>query len=95
MIHGLPDFFVCPLEHGSTGGLCYRVRARQGLDREGVCEKEFVILDNVWLGCISFIIAQERGEWIQLLPRVTSGRRLKPLSCYDSRKLLLHSYNNF
>jgi hypothetical protein len=29
---------------------------RQGLDREGVCEKEFVILDNVWLDYISLII---------------------------------------
>jgi hypothetical protein len=29
----------------------------QGLDREGVCKKEFVILDNVWLDYISLIIA--------------------------------------
>jgi len=66
---------------------------RQGLDREGVCKKEFVILHNVWLDYISLIIAWERGERSQLLLRVTgvdssfvklvqlTGSHLAAISC--------------
>jgi len=43
----------------------------QGLDREGVCKKGFVILDNVWLDYISLIIAWKRSEQSQLLLRET------------------------
>jgi hypothetical protein len=43
----------------------------RGLDREGVCKKGFVILDNVWLDYISLIITWKRSERSQLLLRVT------------------------
>jgi hypothetical protein len=74
---------------------------RQGLDREGVCEREFVILDNFWL---DYIIAWERGERGRLLLRVTGmdSGFVKPVQLTGShlvatslRKLLLHSCSKF